>query len=401
MKNPLNGNKPFDLCIVGGAGHVGLPLALVFANRGRRVLVYDINEAIFDTIRSGQMPFQEKGADAYLKKALQNNALFFTSDPAEIKEVPAVIVTIGTPIDQLLNPELKLIQQCFDELIPYISDGMLMVLRSTVYPGVTDWLDEYLKSKEKNVLLSFCPERVVQGLAIEEIQNHPQIISGVTPEAISAAEKLFQDIVPEFVVLTTMEAEFAKLFCNAYRYIQFAATNQFYMMADDAGLDYYRILEGMKKNYPRMESMFGAGFSAGPCLLKDTMQLAAFYQNRFMIGQTAMHINEGIPLYLVQKMSQRHNLKDMTVGLLGMAFKAEIDDPRSSLSYKLKKILKFRAKKVLTTDPFVTIDNTLSPLKIVLDESDILILCTPHSQYKNLDMKNKIVYDIWNFWGDE
>ena len=198
-----------------------------------------------------------------------------------------------------------------------------------------------------------------------------------------------------------MEAEFAKLFTNAYRYILFAIANQFYMIADSAGVDYNRVLEGLKKDYGRADAIPGAGFTAGPCLLKDTMQLAAFSPNQFPLGHAAMIVNEGLILYLVDQIERAHRLDDMVVGLLGMAFKANCDDVRSSLSYKLKKILKFRARDVLTTDPRVTTDPELVPLERVIDESDLLILCTPHSEYRDLDLKGKTVVDVWGFLDDK
>jgi UDP-N-acetyl-D-mannosaminuronic acid dehydrogenase len=157
------------------------------------------------------------------------------------------------------------------------------------------------------------------------------------------------------------------------------------------------VLDGMRRNYPRGE-MPGAGFAAGPCLFKDTMQLAAFYRNQFSLGFAAMLVNEGMPQFIVDQIAAQHRLQEITVGLLGMAFKANIDDPRSSLSYKLKKLLAMKAGRVLTTDPFVKGDRDLVPLETVLAESDVLVLCTPHKAYKDLDLGNRPVFDIWNFW---
>jgi UDP-N-acetyl-D-mannosaminuronic acid dehydrogenase len=199
------------------------------------------------------------------------------------------------------------------------------------------------------------------------------------------------------VRLKPVEAELVKLFNNAYRYIQFAVANQFYLIANTAGVDYYRVLDGMRRNYPRGE-MPGAGFAAGPCLFKDTMQLAAFYRNQFSLGFAAMLVNEGMPQFIVDQIATKHRLQEITVGLLGMAFKANIDDPRSSLSYKLKKLLAMKAGRVLTTDPFVQGDHDLVPLETVLAESDVLVLCTPHKVYQDLDLGTRPVFDIWNFW---
>jgi UDP-N-acetyl-D-mannosaminuronic acid dehydrogenase len=223
----------------------------------------------------------------------------------------------------------------------------------------------------------------------------PQIVSGCTPEAEREAVALFGRIAPEVVAVTPHEAELAKLFTNAYRYIEFATTNEFYLIARSAGVDYQRVLAAMKHNYPRAKGIPRPGFAAGPCLVKDTMQLTAFARNQFRIGHAALLINEGLVLHMVDELRRRYDLSSMTVGLLGMAFKAEIDDIRASLSYKFKKVLSTQTRAVLTTDPFVTIDPELKPLDEVVERSDLLILCTPHAAYAQADLKGKPVLDVW------
>ncbi len=389
-----------NIAIVGGGGHVGFPLALAFADKGLRVILYDTNPEVLDTISSGKPPYFEKGAQALLDRALANGKLSFSTHASSVAAAPTVIITIGTPVDEFMNPVLRVIGDCIDELLPYLSDEHFVILRSTVYPGTTQWLHNYLRSRGKRALVAFCPERVVQGFAIEEISQHPQIISGTTPEAETEAELVFSLISPEVVRLTPMEAEFAKLFSNAYRYVHFAVANQFYMMASSAGVDYYRVLEGMKKNYPRAKDLPGAGFASGPCLVKDTMQLAAFFNNQFTLGHAAMLVNEGMAYYVVDRLARQLDLSQSVVGLLGMAFKADSDDIRASLSYKLKKILKFRAKGVLTTDPHVGDDLELLPLEDVLRQSDALVLCVPHGAYRGLRTGQTPVVDVWNYLPD-
>ena len=391
--------SPADICVVGGAGHVGLPLAIVFATKNHRVLIYDLNENSMDVIRSGRMPFMENGAEPLLQEVLSKGLLIFTSRAEDVSGVRSLVITVGKPVDEFLSPSLRGITRCFDDLLPILSDEQLIVIRSTVYPGVTETMAQYLRAKGKCCRVAFCPERIVEGHAIEELQTLPQIVSGTTAEAEEDAAKLFGLIAPDVVRLTPMEAELVKVFSNAYRYIQFAITNQFYMIASSANVDYHRILAGMKHDYPRSKDFPQAGLTAGPCLFKDTMQLASFYRNQFGLGFQAMLVNEGMPQFMADKLDARFPLIEMTVGLLGMAFKAESDDARYSLSYKLKKILAIRAKAILTTDPYVQSDADLLPLDEVIDRSDILVLCAPHRAYKNLHLGHKVIFDIWNFWG--
>jgi UDP-N-acetyl-D-mannosaminuronic acid dehydrogenase len=389
-----------DVCVVGGAGHVGLAFALVFAEKGLNVAIYDISQSSLDTIRRGRVPFMESGAEDLLTRVLARGNLTLTSLPDVAARSRTVVITIGTPVDEFLNPEFKGIRRAFEDLLPHLQDEQLIVLRSTFYPGTTDWLARWLKSMGKTPLISFCPERVVQGRAIEEILDLPQIVSGTSPEAEKAAAAFFRTIGVEIVMLSPMEAEFAKLFCNAYRYITFAIANQFYMITTSAGVDYSRVLEGVKYRYPRLDGLMTAGFAAGPCLFKDTMQLNAFAKNEFFLGQAAMNVNEGLIPYICERLGTKYDLENMTVGLLGMAFKPNNDDIRASLSYKMKKVLQLRAGQVLTTDPFVTLDPELQPLEEVIRRSDILVLCVPHRQYEKLDTAGKPVIDVWGYLGN-
>ena len=384
-----------EITIIGGAGHVGIPLVLALAEAGLRVNVNDLNQDSLAALQVGRLPFIEQGAESVLSKALAGRRLVFTDTPDRISTGGPVIITIGTPIDEFLNPVRRVVQACIDGILPRLADGQLVVLRSTVFPGTTDWLASYLESKGRKLKVAFCPERVVQGYGLKELHEMPQIISGCTPEAERGAVELFERIAPEVVVVSPLEAEFAKLFANAYRYIEFAATNEFYLITKSAGADYQRVLMAMKHNYPRLKSMPRPGYAAGPCLVKDTMQLTAFARNQFGLGHAALLINEGLVLHVVDDLKRRYDLANMTVGLLGMAFKAESDDTRASLSYKFKNILRGQTRAVLATDPFVTTDPELKPLDEVIARSDLMILCAPHSAFARADFKGKPVYDVW------
>jgi UDP-N-acetyl-D-mannosaminuronic acid dehydrogenase len=386
----------YEVAVVGGAGHVGAPLCITLARRGWRTLAYDLNRAALEQMARGELGFMEEDGADYLREVLAAGTLGVASSPELLRDVSYVVITIGTPVDEFHNPVLRLVTDCVTNLLPHLRDGQTLVLRSTVFPGVTEFLHRYLREQGRDLLVAFCPERVVQGYAIREIQNLPQIVSGTTPEAEESAARLFGGVAPRLVRMKPAEAEFCKLVCNAYRYIQFAAANQFYMMAEAAGLDFARVLEGLKRDYPRMRDFPRPGFTAGPCLYKDTLQLAAFDRNHFALGLEAIQVNEGLPAYLLDQVAARHPIDQMTVGLLGMAFKAESDDNRSSLSYKLKKLLRVRARRVLTTDPYVRHDPELRPLDEVVAASDLLIVCTPHAAYHRLDLRGKPVVDIWH-----
>jgi UDP-N-acetyl-D-mannosaminuronic acid dehydrogenase len=388
----------YDVVVVGGCGHVGLPLAVAFASRGLRVAIQDIDARAVELVGSGQLPFREDGAQEILAKALADGKLHVTTDAEVLGRAEAVVVVIGTPVDEHLNPDPRAVKKALLTSMPHFRDGQLLVLRSTVYPGVTRGVEHLFEEAGLAVDVAFCPERIAEGKAMEELFSLPQIVSGRTQGARDRAATLFKNLTDSTVELEPEEAELAKLFTNTWRYIKFAAANQFYIMANDHGLDFDRIRTALAYDYPRAADMPGAGLAAGPCLFKDTMQLAAFTDNSFQLGHAAMQVNEGLPLYIVSHLERNHDLSTMTVGILGMAFKGESDDIRSSLSYKLKRILEFRAGNVLCTDPYVTVDDSLTPLEEVLEKSDILILAAPHRVYRDLQTA-KPVADVWNFLG--
>jgi UDP-N-acetyl-D-mannosaminuronic acid dehydrogenase len=388
----------YDVVVVGGGGHVGLPLAVAFASRGLRVAIYDINQGAVDTILAGELPFLENGLQELLGQVLAADRLTATTDNTVMGEAEHVVVVIGTPVDEHLNPDPHAVPKALEAGRHLLRPGQLVVLRSTVYPGVTKRVEKLFADNGDKVDVAFCPERIAEGKAMEELFDLPQIVSARTPAVRERAAALFRHLTDSIVELEPEEAELAKLFTNTWRYIKFAAANQFYVMANDHGLDYDVIRKALAQDYPRAKDMPGAGFAAGPCLFKDTMQLAAFTDNSFVLGHSAMLVNEGLPLYLVSRLEKKYRLENLTVGILGMAFKGESDDIRSSLSYKLKRILQFRAARVLTTDPYVAVDDSLLPLEDVLEQSDLLVIGAPHRQYQNLSASVEVV-DVWNLLG--
>ncbi len=388
-----------DVVVIGGCGHVGLPLALAFADRGANVAIYDVSESAVANVNSGKMPFAEPGADEVLRKVLEQGRLQASTDPAIVGTAEHVVVVIGTPVDEHLNPDQTAIPRALNVCSPHLRDGQILILRSTVFPGVTALVEKMVAGLGKNIDVAFCPERIAEGKAMTELFELPQIVSSRTEEGTDRAAKLFSRLTNQLVRMSPEEAELAKLFTNTWRYLKFAAVNQLYMMANERGLDFERIRQGLAQDYPRAQDMPAAGFAAGPCLFKDTMQLAAFNNNNFALGHSAMAVNEGMPLYVVSKLEQKYDLGAMTVGILGMAFKGGSDDIRSSLSYKLKRILTFKAGEVLCTDPYVTTDANLRSLDEVLDKADLLVVGAPHPEYRQIKT-SKPVADIWNIFGN-
>lgn len=386
------------IAVVGGCGHVGLPLSVALSNAGSEVIAFDISSTAVDCVNAGLPPFWEPNLDTALVNALARGFVANTN-PESVANAEAVIIIVGTPIDVHLNPDPNAVVKAIEAIAPYLNDKQILILRSTVFPGVTAQVERRLLNLDLNTQVVFCPERIAEGFAMKELSELPQIIGARSESGFKRAAEVFGSLGIEVLRTTPEEAELAKLFTNTWRYIKFAAANQFWMMANDSGVNFENVRSAIRYEYPRAADFPAAGFTAGPCLFKDTMQLAAFSNNTFALGNSAMMINEGLPLYVVERISQKYELSTLNVGILGMAFKGESDDNRSSLAYKLKRILKFKSRGVLTCDPYVKNDDELVSEEQVVAESDLLVIAAPHLRYKELNTDKPII-DIWNLRGN-
>ena len=384
-------NYKNHICIIGGGGHVGFPLGLMLASKRNFIYLYDKNEDVCSKINKGEVPYFEKGAKKILKK--YRNNLLAGNDRRYIAESNIVIVSIGTPIYKKKKPELKNFLKLFYFLKKIVNKKQVIIVRSSVYPGITDKVKNILKGINDNI--SYCPERILQGKALIELPKLPQIVSGYNKRGIDISKKLFNSITSKTIVTTILEAEFIKLFSNAWRYINFAASNQFFMICQNFNLDFKRVRNFMMDGYDRNANLPKAGFAAGPCLLKDTMQLSHFVKNKFPMGIESLKINEGLPYYLVQNLKKKNKLKNKKIGILGLTFKSDVDDIRDSLSFKLIQILKRQSIKVLVSDEFYIHPDGISKEDLI-KQSDIIIVAVPHKSYSNIHIsKNKIIIDTW------
>ncbi len=236
------------LAVVGGCGHVGLPLALAFARKGHAVDLLDTSPERVALVNGGRMPFQEEGADALLAETVRAGLVKATTDPTVLEDAAAIIVTIGTPVDEYLDPSVGAFDRSMNELLDRVRPGQMLVLRSTLFPGVTDRLARQLERRGRaDVDLAYCPERIVQGQSLRELEQLPQLVAGTTTRAAERAADLFRVVCPKVLFLRPIEAELAKLFCNAWRYINFAIANQFYVIARHFEADFHTIYHALAR----------------------------------------------------------------------------------------------------------------------------------------------------------
>jgi UDP-N-acetyl-D-mannosaminuronic acid dehydrogenase len=385
--------------VVGAAGHVGLPLSLVLAESGHDVYGIDIDVAASTAIMQGRMPHREDGAEELLARVLASGRLRMTQDTGAIRDSDVVVVVIGTPIDENLNPRVDHLFQFFERVRAHFKD-QLIVLRSTVSPGTTDALRQSLHADEGSKLnLVFGPERVLQGKSIHEIRSLPQIIGAYSEAAYQRAQKFFQTFnQSETFFLTPIEAELGKLITNMSRYVGFALANEFHLICESFGANACRIIDACNKDYPRLSLPVPGPNVGGPCLQKDGWFLIDRIPFADLIS-SAFRINEGMPMQVIQTLASR--IKGKKVAILGMTFKANSDDTRNSLAFKLRRQLQFRGFEPVCVEPHVDNFQTIDAIK----GSAAVVLMTPHDQFKDLGSIVKTVdnpecwfVDLWGFW---
>jgi len=401
-KSPRETEKTISVV---GIGRVGLPLALFLAEKGLKVYGLDIDQQKLDILSKKTMPFMEEGAAPLLEKHV-GKSLIVSSDFSNIAKSKIIILTLGTPVDENMNPSLTQIDRALAVARPHLRSDQLLILRSTVSPGTTDYVKQYLEEEGfkvgQNFYLAFCPERIAEGRSLMELAEIPQIVGGVDRNSAQRAAEFFKGLGIQVNIADSVSAELAKLFTNMYRYINFAIANEFMILAGNNHRDIYQIVDLVNKNY-RRGGLALPGLTGGPCLFKDGFFLIGDVPFADLIA-TSWKINESIPLFLIKKVRERTKLQGKKAVLLGLAFKAEIDDIRESLAFKVKKALERERAKVFLHDPYVP--GYQNDLDQTLKDADLIFLATNHNFYKKLDIKkvrklvskNCVVCDVWNIF---
>jgi len=381
------------ICIIGGGGHVGLPLGLMLAKKKFEILLLEKNKKLLNLIRKKKYPYKEVYGQEYLNEAYKKKKLNISSKILDIKHYNVLIICIGTPIKKNLKPDIKYFLDIFFKIKKILNKNHHIIIRSSIYPGILDKVKNILKTNN----ISYCPERIVQGESLIELSKLPQIIAGYNKATIKLSSEIFKKITKKIIFCSMLEAEFIKLFTNTYRYIHFSIANQFYLICKTYNINFFKLRKKMMLNYARMQSFPSSGVTAGPCLLKDTMQLSSFSKENFLLGKAAMKINDNLPIHIYKNLKKKIDFRNKIIGILGLSFKAESDDIRDSVSIKFVKYLKKKKIKYLFSDPYYK-NNKIKTINYVIKNSDIIFLLTPHKQYKNIFIpENKIFIDVWNF----
>ena len=402
-------NKEALIAIL-GLGRVGLPLTSVLANSGFKVIGIDVNQSRLDSIKKGICPFYDPPLQENLKKSIASGNVSVVKNISESNLPDIIFFTVGTPNSREGTVDYTQLYGALEEISNLDLKDRMIILRSTMPPKTTeDIVIPYLEDKSSlkcgvDFGIAVCPERILEGKAVKELFELPEIIGAINQTSTEIAKEIFLAINPnkEILITSITGAELAKLFTNIYRYTTFALANEFAVWSEMYGVDATEIIKIVNHNYERCNIPV-PGFAGGPCLSKDGTFLD---QNTTFtsIASTAMKLNESIPQHIINSIKKiEGNLFNKKIAVLGLSFKSGSDDLRNSPSVKLTKILKASGANVLIHDPYVTSTKSLDE---VLEKPDIVIIATNHKEFREIKDKinnsnARIIYDVWSMFKEE
>ena len=395
----------YDVSVI-GLGRIGLPLALVFADAGLKVLGVDTDAERLAAVRERRMPFKEPGTDEVLARV----ELDVSERAAEAAQADAIVLTLGTPALSHIEIDMGDIRTVLDDLLPHLRAGHVIVLRSTVAPGTTEFVAGYLEKKRgfrvgEDLFVAHVPERIAADRFMEEYATLPCIVGGVGAASGERAAALFEPLGAPIRHTTPVQAEMAKIWTNILRYANFALPNLLMMDCERHGANVFEVIDLINRDYPR-GGMGQPGMTAGTCLRKDFV-FSEERSNAPGMLLAVSRVHETVPLFLVDGMKRRlDSLRERKVAVLGLAFKRDTDDERDSLSQKLVRMLERELADVAVHDPVVR--TPTAPFEDAVRGADVVVVATNHSAFSTpaaLDVIARtakpdcLVVDPWNALG--
>jgi nucleotide sugar dehydrogenase len=412
------------ICVI-GMGFVGLTLALTLAKKGFLVIGIDKNKKIIKLLKTGKAHFYEPGINQLLKKKLLNKKISFFTKVKKFNNVRTYIITVGTPIDKnkkIITNHIKLVAK---DLNKVLENNDLVILRSTVGVGVTRKIVfPILNSKNKKIYLSFCPERTLEGKALKELIQLPQIISGIDTVSLKRSKKIFLRLTKKIITVTDLEtAELIKLVDNSNRDVYFSYANEIARICDSLGVSALEVIKKGKKDYPRTNIPM-PGLVGGPCLEKDPyiMTESSMIKKKVVSKITfqARSLNESLPLEIVNYIKKflilkKFNIKSLKILLMGIAFKGspKTNDIRGTVAKlvirQIKKI--FIKTKIYGFDSAVSMNDikslNISPVKnfnSILNKINLIIILNNNPNFKEISLNKfyncKNLFMIYDFWSN-
>ncbi|MAT71677.1 MAG: UDP-N-acetyl-D-mannosamine dehydrogenase [Planctomycetaceae bacterium] len=397
-----------DVCIV-GLGYIGLPTAAILADRGLAVHGVDKNPAVVSRVLRCDNHIQEPGLDELLVRGVRSQRLTASDSP-----VPAetFVICVPTPLGESNKPDVSYVEAAARAIRPVLSRGDLILLESTSPPGATENIVAKLAVPEgwkigQDVYIAYCPERVIPGKTVEEMIHNDRVAGGMTPACTDRAVAFYRQFVEGQVWPTNaVTAELVKLSENAFRDVNIAFANELSMLVERWGADVWDVIR-LANRHPRVEILQPGPGVGGHCISVDPWFLAHGAEDKTPLIQTARSVNNAKPQHVVEQVKQLAAQSGLTkVGCLGLAYKANTNDVRESPSLEIvRELIGVAGFQIFACDPHVepsqTPDLRLASLETVIDECEMLVLLTDHSEFGAIPtevLSSKVLVDTRGFW---
>ncbi|MFA5880520.1 MAG: nucleotide sugar dehydrogenase [Candidatus Margulisiibacteriota bacterium] len=371
------------VCVL-GMGYMGLPTACLLAGAGYKVLGVDVNPEKIKQLKLESFKTTEPGLIELFKKALKTKNISFST---KIEKADFFVIAVPTPaINQKID--LKYVRSATNMIADVLENGNLVILESTVAPNVSrKILKKILDKKNKNYFLSHCPERAIPGNTLYELINNDRIIGGIDEKSAEMTKEIYSKFVKGKIYLTEITtAETVKLLENSFRDINIAFANEIAKLSGKIGIDPWEAIE-LANKHPRVNILNPGPGVGGHCISVDPWFLIQDDpESRFI--RLARNINDSMPSYVVRLLLKNLEKETAKIAILGIAYKANVDDPRETPAEKVYNILKVIGYKVMATDPYVKkYEFKIHDINKTLRNADAVILVTDHDEYKNMDFK--------------
>ncbi|PKL40387.1 MAG: UDP-N-acetyl-D-mannosamine dehydrogenase [Candidatus Riflebacteria bacterium HGW-Riflebacteria-1] len=395
-----------QICVL-GLGYIGLPTSSILAAKGYQVLGVDVSKRVVDTINSGKIHITEPDLDLFVKAAVQSGKLraSLTPEPAE-----AFIIAVPTPFKDGKKPDMSYVEAATRSIVKYLRPGNLVILESTSPPQtcsqiILPLLKEAGFTPGRDIYLAHCPERVLPGQIMREVVENERVIGGYTPECAEKAKELYASFVKGAIHLTdSTTAEMVKLVENSFRDVNIAFANELSLICDSLKLNVWELIK-LANLHPRVNILRPGPGVGGHCIAVDPWFIVDACPQDAKLIRTAREVNDSKPEFVVKKVRQAaERFKNPVIGILGLAYKPDIDDLRESPAIEIAhELKKNQTGTLMVCEPYCHEhpDFTLCDLDATLKQSDILVLLVAHQQFKKIDkelLKPKIVIDTCGIW---
>jgi len=402
----------WDIAVI-GAGYVGMPHAQTFAEGGKKVLLIDVQQHVVDTINRGESHIQDVPSEI-LKPLVDDGRITATTDFSSAKDCDAIVIAVPTPLTLQREPDLTAITKASASVAPHVRKGHTVVLESTTYPGTTREVVQPILEQGSGLKagedfhLGYAPERVDPGRTDWTTQTTPKVVGGINPASTKAACELYASVLDNVhEVSSTEAAELTKLLENIFRSVNIALVNELAQLCDRMDIDVWEVVDAAAtKPFGFMSFKPGPGLG-GHCIPLDPYYLAwkareFDFNTRFV--ELAGEINNNMPYFCRSVISQALNhgagkpVKDSKILMIGVAYKADIDDHRESPAEKILHLLRNAGADVAYHDPYVPAFDGLESVPLEPEKYDCIAIVTAHSNidYADLVRRGKVIVDFRN-----